>query len=432
MGLLFGKHIEERSESYSGWIDDPRFWSNYPGGMESDAGTTVSPTTMLSYMTAMACISLRARTIAGLRAYVGKSAGPNRFEEVPEHPLNSLLSGKMNPDTNEFNFFETLVYHLDLWGNFYAIKKKTVREGTIRALWQVPNPHDVQVRRAKNNEILSDFGGYAIPGSLIYIIPDPEQGQRKYSQNQILHVTNFSQNGIMGINPIYMIRENAGIALAQQKFVGKFYDGGTFPSGLLSIDGRLGPNAEAYQKAVQEQWADLGRNRKVAVLDEGTTYTPLNMSMADAETVESRRYQGQEICGFYGVPPHKVGFPVSTSHNSLEQENASFKNDCVYPLGQRVVTTMTYSLLSPHDISLGLEVVLDYDASFRADITARGTYNRKMLETGVTPNTIMARENLPPVEGGDQSFVPANLMPLNAPRIEEKEPVIEEENEEDI
>ena len=415
MGILFGNQRKEfRSESYSGWIDDERFWSDVSSS-QSEAGAAVTAQTTKNFLAAFACISLRARTIASLRAYIGRYVGSNRFEDVPDHHLNALLDGQVNPDTNEFNFFESLVNNLDLHGNFYAIKQRTVKTGELKYLWQIPNPNTVQVKRSKNGLILDDYS-YAKPGTIIYIVQDGEGRQKKYSSKQILHVANMSDGAIVGTSQISIYRESVGIALAQQKFVGKFYDGGTFPSGLLSIDGRISDNRENFTKAMQQQWSELGKNRKVAVLEEGMKYTPLNMSMADAEMVASREYQAKEICGWFGVPPHMVGLPVSTSYNSLEQENTGFKTRCIFPLGERIAKAMTNSLLSAEERKSGLRVLFNYDTLLRADIKSRGTYWRKMLETGVSPNTIMARENLPPVDGGDQSFVPANLLPLNVSR----------------
>ena len=298
--------------------------------------------------------------------------------------------------------------------------RKVVENGinALKAVWQVPTPGEVEVRRAKNNEILTD-NSYARPGALIYVVPDSDRVQRKYSQKQILHIANFSQNGITGMSQISLYKENAGIALAQQNYVGQFYDGGIVPPGLLSIDGRLGDNLENYTRAVQEQWSKLGREGKVAVLEEGTQYKQLSMSMADAETISSREFQGREFCGFLGVPPHMVGIPVSTSYNSLEAENEGFKGRCILPLGERIVKSLTNSLLTDEEKSSGLRILFDYDYLLRADAKSRATYYRKMLETGMTPNSIMKRENLPPIEGGDQSYVPANLIPIGQADTEE-------------
>lgn len=399
--------------------EDPRFWVDFPyhGRKTSSAGYTLTPEKLRTFVTFFACVRLRAATIAALDCYVARKT-ENLYEPV-EHPLNNLLDLKPNKDTGEFGFFETLVHHLDIWGNFYAIKKRN-RIGQVAALLQISNPETVIPYYIRENEkVLLTDNTYAFPGQLVYEVHRNDGTVPKiYPSKDILHVANISQNGITGLSQLAILREMGGKYLSGQEYqADRFADGATSISGIVTYPQAFEENEEEAIRGIQKRIRDV-ENYGVAVLDDDLQFTQLKpMPLADVAFLESAELDSKMICGYLHVPPFMVGLDVATSYNSLEAQNDTFKNNCIFPLGARISKTFTRALLSPRDIENNLRVVFDYDSLFRADKKARADYNRKMFEMGAKPNTIMARENWPQIpdeDGGNSSFRPGNFVYLNA------------------
>jgi HK97 family phage portal protein len=408
-------NIEFRDNGTTFGVSNDLLFSASGGYGVSSSGVVVTPQRAQQLLTAFSCVALRGRTIANLRAYVGQiQPGTNDIVEVPEHPLNKLLQLKMNPQTGEFNFFETCVMHIDLWGNFYAIINRNFFGDVVR-LTQIADPSSVTLKVAKGNETLRDNTTVlAKKGQLFYAVAIPGEGVKNYPTKRILHIANISQNGIEGLSQVGIYRQSVGLLLAAQEYQGRFFANGTHPSGVVSIDGYLEENIEIVTRKMEQDFSRLGRGETPIVVLEGadTTYLPLSMSMRDAEFVTSQDWTAHTVAGWFGVPPNKVGLQGSSAYNSLSEENSAWKTDTVVPLGQRITKPMTNQLLSQEDINRNLRVLLDY-SPFMADLATQATADRKYFEMGLPANVIMAKRGYPDLgPDGDISHRPANLVHL--------------------
>lgn len=426
MGKLLNIEFRDNGTTF-GVSNDLLFSSSNTGYGISSSGITVTPQRAQQLLIAFSCVALRGRTIANLRAYVGQiQPGSNNIVEMPDHPLNKLLQLKMNPHTGEFNFFETCVMHVDLWGNFYAIINRNFFGDVVR-LTQIADPSSVTLMIAKGGETLRDNTTVtAAKGQLFYAISIPGEGIKNYTSKRILHIANISQNGIEGLSQVGIYRQSVGLLLAAQQYQGRFFENGTHPSGILSIDGGLAENRETFERGVEKQFSRLGRGETPVVVLEGeNTYQPLAMSMRDAEFVTSQDWTAHGVAGWFGVPPNKVGLQGSGAYNSLTEENSAWKTDTVVPLGQRITKPMT-QLLSQEDIDNNLRVLLDY-SPFMADLATQATADRKYFEMGLPSNVIMAKRGYPALgPKGDISHRPANLVHLG--QVTDGKTAIQNEN----
>lgn len=397
--------------------DDPRFWRSFPAygpGMAVSTSGTITPDTARTFLTFFACVALRARTIGSLQCHVARDTG-SVFEPVA-HYINDLLDLMPNAHTTEFNFFETCVHHLDLWGNFYAVKQRKL--GRYVALQQISDPASVwPYFVAQGQKTLLWDNTTAFPGQLVYEVRRTDGQTTTYPASKMLHIANISQNGIVGLSQLGIMRETMGKYLSAQKYQAERYGNTAMQAaGVVTYGQAFDPETETESIKNIQARMEAVRVGGIAVLDDDLTYTQLKqMPLTDAQFVESQQFDAYTVCGWLGVPPHKVGLAVTASYNSIETQNGDFKDGCIFPLGTRISKTLTNALLEPEEIRAGLRVVFDYDTLFKADKASRATYNRKMFEMGTPANVIMARENLPPLaEGGDISFRPANLIPITA------------------
>jgi len=195
----------------------------------------------------------------------------------------------------------------------------------------------------------------------------------------------------------------------------------------------LGDNTKEFVKSIKENYSGLGKSHSVMLLQMGAKYKPLTMPLDDAQFLETRTHQKAEIAGMYHVPLHKIGVHgANSNYNNLEQENASYINDCLTNWTGRWEQSISLQLLTPAERKSGLRAEFQLQGLLRGDSHARSEFYNKLFQIGsITPNEIRALENQNPIEGGDQSFVQLNLVPLDqAGEIDMTEPKEPEEPEE--
>jgi len=151
------------------------------------------------------------------------------------------------------------------------------------------------------------------------------------------------------------------------------------------------------------------------LLEGGAKYKPLTMPLNDAQFLETREFQKIEICAMYHVPPHKIAIHNKNSNrNNLEQENALFVDAGLMPWIVRWEQNISLQLLTKEERMQGLYFEFLVDGLLRGDSQARAEYYNKMFQVGaLSPNKILAKENMNPIEGGDQHFIQLNMIPLD-------------------
>jgi len=369
-------------------------------GAYSGSGVRVSEKTALKYLTVFACVSLISGDIARLPLNLYQKRADGGKDLVTDHKLYDLLHNAPNPDTTSFNFREALQGHLLTWGNSYAFIDRERIGGKIKALWQIDDPGGVQVKRRG--------------GEIVYVYNvNGEEVTR--TRDQIFHIPGYGFNGLYGMSMIGLAQEAIGLGVAAETFGGSYFKEGTHPSGVMEMDGVLGDNRNDYMKALKEGYAGLGKSHKIMVLENGAKYKPLTVPLNDAQFLETRNFQKIEICGMYHVPPHKIAVHGQNSnYNNLEQENASYVDSCLMHWIVRWESNISLQLLTEAERRSGLFFEFMVQGLLRGDSQARAEYYNKIFQVGgITPNQIRAKENMNPVEGGDESFVMLNMVPLS-------------------
>jgi HK97 family phage portal protein len=383
-------------------IVDPRLY-DFLGSHDIDgSGAQVTVHSAMQLAAVWSCVRLIAETIATLpiALYRRKPGG----QKVPanDHLLYFLLHDQPNFDMTAAEYWECVVACILLWGNSYSLKKFT--GGKLSALEPL-RPEWMKPFRNKR-------------GGITYRYRDPEaKGDYvDYSEDQIFHVKGFGTTGLMGLSPISYARLSLGNAIAVEQAVSSTFRNGMRPSGVLTTDQVLKQSAvDALGDKMAEKFAGTINAGKVPVLQGGFKFQAVNMNPEDAQMLETRAFAVEEICRWFRVPPFMIGHTekVTSWGTGIEQQMIAFLTFALKPYLVRIEQAIRRSLIAPEEQrTIYAEFILE--GLLRADSAGRAAFYGQMIEKGVyTRNEIRAKENLPPVEGGDRLTVQVNMTFLD-------------------
>ena len=365
----------------------------------------------------LACVRVLAETVASLPVHVFRRLPSGGKERYPGW-MDQLLAVAPNGWMTSFEWRETSMIHLGLYGNCYS----EICAGTAGAISElIPlHPSRMQVERIEN-------------GRLRYTYTEPSGAKTIYSQDQILHIRWMSNDGITGQVPVDLGKEAIGLARACEMHGARYFGNGARPGVVLETDGNLA--AEAAER-LRENWERLHRgpdkSSKTAVLTGGLKAHELGSTNTDSQFLEARRFQVEECCRLYRVPPHLVQSLDRATFSNIEQQSLDFVQYSVLPWLRRFESAFTRDLITQPE-----EYFVEFDVRglLRGDVAARSQYLTSMIDRGVmSVNEARAAESLNPVEGGDSHFFPLNMTTVErmsaepveaAPAVEESAPVAE-------
>lgn len=372
----------------------------------TSAGRPVTERSALQMTAVYACVRILSEAIAGLPLHVYRYEDDGRRSKALEHPLYVLLHDEPNPEMTSFVFRETLMTHLLLWGNAYA---QVIRNGRGDVVGLYPlMPNRMQVGRNEHGEL--EYV-YSRTGD------EPDQDQpRKVTLTpaDVLHIPGLGFDGLVGYSPIAMAKNAIGLAIATEEYGASFFANGAAPGGVLEHPGTIKDPAR-----VRESWqSTFGGSRnsnKIAVLEEGMKYTPIGISPEQAQFLETRKFQINEIARIFRIPPHMVGDLEKSSFSNIEQQSLEFVKYTLEPWVIRWEQAITKALLAPAE-KPHVFVKFNLEGLLRGDYVSRMNGYATARQNGwMSANDIRTLENLaliPPEAGGDLYLVNGNMLPL--------------------
>ena len=372
----------------------------------STAGKVVTERSAMQMTAVYACVRILAESIAGLPLHVYKYNSKGGKEKAVEHPLFFLLHDEPNPEMTSFVFRETLMTHLLLWGNAYAQVIRNGR-GDVTSIYPLM-PNRMRVDRDENGRLYYEYTRYG-----------DEAGKQtcetvKLSPADVLHIPGLGFDGLIGYSPIAMAKNAIGMSMACEEFGAKFFANGAAPGGVLEHPGILKDPAR-----VRESWnATFGgssNSNKVAVLEEGMKYTPISVSPNEAQFLETRKFQINEIARIFRIPPHMIGDLEKSSFSNIEQQSLEFVKYTLEPWVTRWEQSLARSLLSMNERSRYL-IKFNLDGLLRGDYESRMNGYATARQNGwMSANDIRELENMDRIsaeEGGDLYIVNGSMTPL--------------------
>jgi HK97 family phage portal protein len=227
----------------------------------------------------------------------------------------------------------------------------------------------------------------------------------------MIHIPCLSFDGIAGKSIVAVARENIGLAMAAEKFGGNFYKNNAAFSGVFENPGEL--NDEAYHRLKEslEDKAMYGEKAKPLLLESGLSFKPQSMPLADAQFLDSRKFQIVEIARMFGLPPHLLGDLDRATNNNIEQQSLEFISYTIWSWCEKWEAEIDRKLFTEKEKQSGkLYSHFDFGGLVRGDSKQRSDYYRTMFAIGcMSQNEIRDKEEMNPIPDGDKYFVPLNM-----------------------
>ena len=358
------------------------------------SGKVVNEKSAMQTTAVYACVRILSETIASLPLHTYQKTDKGK-EKAIDHSLYHLLHDEPNPEMTSSVFRETLMGHLLLWGNAYA---QIIRDGRGKIMAIYPlMPDKMMVHRSEGGEL---YYSYSKEGKE-YVLKHWE----------VLHIPGLGFDGLMGHSPIAMAKNAIGMAIATEEYGANFFNNGANPGGVLEHPGIL-KDPERVRKSWNSVYAGSGNAHKVAVLEEGMSFKPIGIPPEQAQFLQTRKFQLNEIARIFRVPPHMIGDLEKSSFSNIEQQSLEFVKYTLTPWLSRWEMAMKKSFLSPSEKK-------DYFIKHNVEGLLRGDYKTRMegysigIQNGfLSPNDVRELEDLNTIEHGDVYAVNGNMLKL--------------------
>jgi HK97 family phage portal protein len=367
------------------WPDSSRI--PYTG--RTSAGVGVNADTALKNAAVFACIRYLSQTLAVLPWHVMKSDAKGFGERVRSNPIDRLLSTRPNPEWSAFQFRETLMTWALLQGNGYAeIERDSA--GRPFALWPI-EPERVQPSRDQ-------------AGTLFYRVHNGTAPVADLDANNVFHLRGFG-HGPVGINVVQYAAESIGWAQATEIFGSTFFGEGLNAGGIVEVVGSISPEAEVQMRdKLNSLHKGPRRAHRWAILDAGAKMQQIATAPNDAQFIETRQHQIEEIARWFGVPPHKIGHLLRATFSNIEHQAIEVVVDSVTPWATRFELEADYKLFGLN--RQGFYSKLNLNGLMRGDAKSRGEFYKLMREIGAfSANDILRLEDRNPIGSDGDKYV---------------------------
>ena len=386
--------LEERLSPGPG--DD--FWYEPITKFRDEADITA--TSALRSTPVWAAVNVIAGTIGSLPLILYRETENGGKEEATDLPLYDMLRWMPNSYQTAIEFFEMGQGHLCLRGNAF-FRLEINRADELRAI--VPlHPDRIKLK------LLSD-------GVIEYHYDEGTGQPRAFSSEEILHIKGLSSDGLIGYSPITVGAGPVALSFAAEHYGSRFFQNSATPSGILSHPGKLKPESRSNIRNSWKAAHGNGKQHSVALLEEGLSWTALSVSPEEAQFLETRKYQAEEVARLFNVPPHLLMLLDRSTFNNVVEQNKSFAINCLTPWAVRWEQAIRKSILERFT-EPGTFVQFDMDSLLRPDTMARAQANQILLQNGaLSIDEWRARENLNPLNdrAGEVHWMPLNIAPVS-------------------
>lgn len=396
LGQRLGLRASPENPSTS--LANPAAWLvDWMTGPRASSGVAVGEETALGATAVYRAVSILAETIGSLPLHVYERGDNGARRLRPDHPVQAVID-QPNPHHTRMGWLECMLASQALWGNSYDFLQFDRRGRLVELLPLLPGKtHPIRDGRTVKFE-------HHLPG-----------GERLVLRaDEVAHVPWLGTDGLAGKSPIRLHRESIGLALAAESFGARFFGSGSKPSGVLQSPQNLSAEVVAL---IREQWAQtqagLDNAHKLAVLPNGLTWQAIGVNPEDAQFLETRQFQVVEVARIYGVPPHLLGALERATFSNVEEQDINFVRHSIRPRCVRIEQVLNRRLFNAEERGR-LYVQFSLEGLLRGDSAARSAFYREMWGIGaMSVNEIRGLENLNPVDGGDERYVPLNMVPVS-------------------
>jgi HK97 family phage portal protein len=374
---------------------------NYPSGSRTDAGVAINERNALKSSPVWSAVRVISEGISCLPLHLYR-AMERGSTKATDHPLYYLLHSAPNKYTSSMRFRETSLAHALLWGNGYA---EIVRNGTRDRVMELVLLHPGKVEPK-----------YKPDGTPFYRVYADAGRYRDLAFEDVFHLAGLGFDGLKGYSVVEMARNSLGLTAAAEKFGSRFFNNGAKPTGTVDLQGTLDDEAFArFKREFNEQYSGTDKAGSVILLEGGAKFTPISIPPDDAQFLQTRTFQVEEVARWFNIPVSKLRATGQKSYATLEQENQAFWAETLLPWIVRFEQEIELKLLAPQERGR-LYAKFQPAGVLRADLATR--YNSYAIGINwgfLSPNDARVLEDLDPIPDGDVYMRPLNMQPINAP-----------------
>jgi HK97 family phage portal protein len=396
---LFYSAMEKRASPVSDLVNPSQWLINlFNGGTESKSGIRINADSAMKFSAVYGCGKILAETVGStpVKIYRKRKDGKGR-DEVNDHRNSELL--RISPDDriSAATFREGMTLNQVLSGNCFAVAEKNdIGEAFKLTPYEWYN---VQVEKNKNT------------GNIDYWINDRNKWEY-VPPEKMFHVLGLGWDWVKGLSPIGLIMEAIGIGLAAETFAANFYSKGVHAGGIVEYPEGI-KDREQFKKDFLDKYSGLARAQGIMFLESGSKYTKLAMPMAEAQFIETRKFQIEEIARIYRIPLHMLQSLDRATFSNIEHQSLEFIQYTMLPWFVRWEQEINRKLFTPRERKQGFFAEFVIDGWLRGDVKSRYEAYQIGKNGGfLTTNDIRAKENMNPAEdgSGDQYWHPLNMV----------------------
>ena len=394
MGFLSRAVAEQKS------LTTHQLFTELYGGRVSATGRTVNVATAIEVSAVFACNRVIGNGIAQvpLKLMRESTDGKTRLP-AKDHPLYRVLALKPNRWQTSFQWRQMVSWHVELCGNHFSFINRVF--GKVMELFPF-TPGSVEV---------IDLGG----GEYEYTVTAPNGNKKTYPAESILHLRGPSWDGAVGLDVVKTAREAIGLSLASELSAANLHKNGVQSTGVYSIDGTLNPEQqEKLSGWINKHFGGAENAGKPLILDRAAKWVSTQMSGIDAQALETRKNQIEEVCRFHGVMPIMAGYSdKSSTYASAEQMFLAHMQHCLSPRWTNYEQSFDAALLTEKERASGLFTNFTEEGMLRGSIVDTKDVLLGYTNGGLmTPNEARAKLDMnPDVDpASDKLRIPANIV----------------------
>lgn len=379
---------------------EPRYTNQnrVAGGSRTLAGVSITPDTAVTIAAVWACLRYLSQTV-GVLPWHAMMDGPKGASIQSSNSIDWLIYKRPNPEWSSFQFRETLTHWALRWGNGYAEIERD-QLGRPFALWPV-HPERTIVCRDPDT------------GRIYYEVSNGTGPKSEFAAEDMFHIRGFGE-GPVGVNVIHYAAQSLGWAKAAQLFGSAFFGNGANVAGVVINKKPLKPEGLKRQKAEFDELYAGGPRKahKTAHLDNDADWKKIGLDAAESQLIEVHQYLVEEVCRWFGVPPHKVMHLLRATFSNIEHQAIEVVVDSISPWAKRFEDEADYKLFGQN--RRGLYTKMNMNALLRGDMKSRMEFYKGMQMVGAySPNRILELEDENTLGAdGDMHVMQQQMVPL--------------------
>lgn len=380
----------------SAWDDYIRSFLRGDDLPNASGQININTFTAMKYTAVFACVRVLSETLAAMPIMLYRKKPDGDREQVNDLAIYDILHNQPNSEMSPFNFKEMCMIALNTGGNSVC-ERLVNRYGELVGLYPYPWSM-VQIERD------------AVTGRLIYKIRDGTK-QKILTRDQVFHIPGLSFDGVVGVSPIQYAASAIKLGLSYEQFGVNFYRNGTNASGAFTHPGTLSdPAFERLKTDLTKNYSGLANTGKPLILEEGMDFKPFTINPADAQLIENKKFQTEDIARIYRVPLHLIQNLDRATFSNIEQQSLEFVMYTMLPWFKRWEENINMQLLNRLQRTAGYYLEFKVDSLLRGDAKSRAEAYAAGRNAGyLSVNDIRRLENMNAIENGDVYLQPLNM-----------------------